>query len=119
MLPVLFVVVPAVELVLLAYVSQYTGWLVALAVVVVTGLIGAWLVKRQGMAAWNAIGAAFQQGRLPAGELADGALVLIGGAFLLTPGLLTDAVGFLLMVPAVRGQVRKVLSSRVELRVIR
>lgn len=119
MLPVLFVVVPAVELALLFYLSGVMGWPIALGIVLVTGLIGAYLVKQQGMNAWRAIGEAFQQGKLPAGELADGALVLVGGAFLLTPGLLTDVVGFSLMAPPVRKVVRERMSTYVQKRAIR
>ncbi len=119
MVPALFVVVPIVELVVLAVVSDHIGWPVALTVVVITGLLGAWLVQRQGAAAWRAIGDAFQQGRLPAGELADGALVVVGGAFLLTPGFLTDVVGFSLMIPRVRAWIRRTVSARVQRRVIR
>jgi UPF0716 protein FxsA len=116
MLPVLFIVIPALEMGLLVYLSGVIGWEPAVGIVVVTGLIGAYLVKRQGTSAWRAIGAAFQQGKLPAGELADGALVLVGGAFLLTPGLLTDLVGFSLMAPPVRRVVRDRLTSYVQRR---
>ena len=119
MLPVLFVVIPAAELALLVYLSGVIGWPIAIGIVVVTGLIGAYLVKQQGMNAWRAIGDAFQQGKLPAGELADGALVLVGGAFLLTPGLVTDVVGFSLMAPPVRKVVRQQISSYVQKRAIR
>lgn len=119
MLPVLFVVIPAIELSILIYLSDFIGWPVALGFVVVTGVIGAYLVKRQGTSAWKAIGQAFQQGKLPAGELADGALVLVGGAFLITPGFLTDVVGFALMAPPVRNAVRRRLSAYVQRRAIR
>lgn len=119
MLPVLFVVIPALELGLLVYLSGIIGWPIAIAIVVVTGLIGAYLVKQQGTNAWQAIGVAFQQGKLPAGELADGALVLVGGAFLLTPGLITDIVGFSLMAPPVRKVVRERLSVYVQRRSLR
>ncbi|MBK5267843.1 MAG: FxsA family protein [Acidimicrobiia bacterium] len=116
MLPVLFIVIPALEMGLLVYLSGVIGWEITLGIVVVTGLIGAYLVKRQGTNAWRAIGAAFQQGKLPAGELADGALILVGGAFLLTPGLLTDLVGFSLMAPLVRRVVRDRLTIYVQRR---
>lgn len=119
MLPVLFVLVPALELGLLVYLSGIIGWPIAIAIVVVTGLIGAYLVKQQGSKAWRAIGEAFQKGMLPTGELADGALVLVGGAFLLTPGLLTDIVGFSLMAPPVRRVVRDRLSVYVQRRSVR
>lgn len=119
MLPALFVIIPAVELALLIYLSGVIGWQVALVIVVVTGLIGAFLVRQQGSMAYKAIGEAFQKGRLPAGELADGALVLVGGAFLLTPGLMTDVVGFSLMAPPVRTVVRERLSKYVQRRALR
>ena len=119
MLPAVFIVVPVLEIALLIYLSGLMGWQVAVAVVIVTGLIGAYLVRQQGTRAWKAIGQAFQRGQLPADELADGALVLVGGAFLLTPGLVTDVVGFSLMAPRVRELVRTRISVIVQRRALR
>ena len=119
MLPVVFIVIPALEIALLIYLSGLMGWQVAVAIVIITGLIGAYLVRQQGMMAWKAIGQAFAKGQLPAGELADGALVLVGGAFLLTPGLLTDVVGFSLMAPTVRQLVRTRISGFAQRRALR
>lgn len=103
---VVFVVVPIVELLVLFAMQRVIGWPVAIAIVLVTGVVGAFLVKRQGRAAWEAVGATFQTGVFPGKEMGHAALVLVGGAFLLTPGFLTDIVGFSLMVPQIREVVR-------------
>ncbi len=97
-----FIVVPLVELWVLFLVQDAVGWPIALAVVLVTGVVGAYLVRQQGRAAWEAIGATFQTGQFPGREMGHAALVLVGGAFLLTPGFLTDLAGFGLMIPPVR-----------------
>lgn len=102
----LFILIPAVELVVLFAVESRIGWPASIAVIVVTGVIGAWLVGRQGRSAYTAIRTAFQSGLFPGKEMAHGAIILVGGAFLLTPGFVTDAVGFALMVPGVRELIR-------------
>lgn len=101
-----FVVVPIVELVVLFLVQSYISWPITIGIVILTGVIGAYLVRRQGRGAWEAIGATFQTGVFPGKEMGHAALVLVGGAFLLTPGFLTDIAGFTLMVPAIREVVR-------------
>ncbi len=106
MVVLIFVVVPIVELLVLFAVQDLIGWPIAIAIVLFTGVLGAFLVKRQGQAAWEAIGTAFQSGVFPGKEMGHAALVLVGGAFLLTPGFLTDIVGFSLMIPQIREVVR-------------
>lgn len=107
---VLFVVLPLVELALLLYIGDRIGWWITLGIVLGTGFLGAFLARIQGARAWREIVAAWQEGRVPGRELVAGALFLVGAAFLLTPGVLTDATGFLLMVPLVRsGLARTVL----------
>lgn len=106
MLFVLFVVVPIVELFVLLAVQANIGWEITIAVVLVTGVLGAFLVRREGRVAWEAIGATFQTGVFPGKEMGHAALVLIGGSFLLTPGFLTDIAGFSLMVRPIREVVR-------------
>lgn len=103
---VVFVVVPIVELLILFAVQSYIRWPTTIGIVLLTGVIGAFLVRRQGRSAWEAIGTTFQTGVFPGKEMGHAALVLIGGAFLLTPGFLTDIAGFSLMVPSVREVVR-------------
>lgn len=109
----LFTVVSAVELYLLFKLAQITSWWVAVAMVLVPGMLGAWLAKREGAKAFRAIVAALTAGREPATAFLDGAIVLVASAFLVTPGTLTDIVGLLLLIPAVRARVRGVVGHRI------
>ena len=103
-----FLIVPIVELLLFIWIQDRIGLGPTLLGIVVTAIIGASLVRRQGFAVWSRFQSELSAGGLPGQQLAHGAMVLIGGALLLTPGYLTDAVGFLLMVPGVREVVRRV-----------
>lgn len=109
-LALLFVVVPVLEIYLLIQVGQTVGawWTVLL--LVAAGFLGSWLVKREGSRAWRALADALAAGRMPARELADGALILIGGTLLLTPGFLSDVVGAFCILPFTRPVARRVLS---------
>jgi UPF0716 protein FxsA len=108
----LFIVIPIAEIALLVAFSQAVGVWWTIALVVATAFMGSWLVSRQGRATIVAVRREFQQGAFPAASLAHGAMILIAGAFLLTPGLLTDAVGFLLLIPAVREAIRRWVVAR-------
>ena len=103
-----FLIVPIVELLLFIWIQDRIGLGPTLLGIVVTAIIGASLVRRQGFAVWSRFQSELSAGGLPGQQLAHGAMVLTGGALLLTPGYLTDAVGFLLMVPGVREVVRRV-----------
>jgi UPF0716 family protein affecting phage T7 exclusion len=80
-------------------------------------MLGAWIVRREGRRAWRALTTTFQQGGLPERELADAALVLVGGVLLLTPGFVTDVFGFLFVLPFTRPLVRRSLTAFVGRRV--
>lgn len=109
---VAFVVVPIIEIaILIAFADAFGGW-PTFALVVITAFLGSWLVSLQGRATLTRVREQINTGQLPGAALAHGAMILIAGAFLLTPGLLTDAVGFLLLVPAVRELIRKWLLNR-------
>lgn len=113
-LPVLlFVAVPLAEIYLLIQVGQVIGGWWTILLLLLTGLLGGYLVRREGAKAWRALTEALRAGRMPARELADGALVLVGGTLLLTPGLLTDAVGAFCILPFTRPLARRVLSRTV------
>lgn len=99
---VLFILLPLVELVLLIWIGTKIGLWYTIGIVVATGILGAILAPMQGARAWREIVTAHQEGRIPGAELVAGALFLVGAVFLLTPGVLTDATGFLLMVPYIR-----------------
>ena len=109
---VVFVATPIIEIALFIAIGDRIGLKATLAVVVITALIGASLVGRQGRAEMAALQASVGRGVVPAKELAHGAMILIAGAVLLTPGFLTDAVGFALLVPQVREIVRRWFSRR-------
>ncbi len=118
---ILFVVVPFVELVLLLWLADQTSWQFTVLLVLVTGVIGSIAARRQGLGIWIRVQRQMQAGELPGAAIFDGVLVLISGALLITPGMLTDAVGFALLVPfirrRVRGRLMKWFISRSELRV--
>jgi UPF0716 protein FxsA len=117
-LAVLFVVVPLVEIYLVVRAGEAIGlgWTVLL--LVADSLLGAYLVRREGVRAWRALRGALQSYKMPARELADGALVLVGGTLLLTPGFLTDAVGLLCILPFTRPVARRVVIGFVARRLL-
>jgi UPF0716 protein FxsA len=108
----LFILLPLVELALLIQIGRWIGLVWTLAIVVVTGFLGAALARRHGIRAWIAIRDELRAGRMPASALADGLLILIGGIVLLTPGLLTDLFGFAMLLPVTRNAFKKALSRR-------
>ena len=108
----LFVVVPLIELALLIQIGQLVGTLPTVALVVFTGMLGAYLARRQGLGVLAKVRSESAEGRLPAGQLVDGMLILIAGAVLMTPGVLTDLLGFFFLVPAGRALVKAYLARR-------
>ena len=89
-LAALFVAVPLAELFLLIQLGQVIGPWWTILVLLADGVLGSWLVKREGGRAWRALSAALSSGRMPSAELADGALILVGGTLLITPGFISD-----------------------------
>ena len=110
----LFIVVPAVELALLVEVGSRIGTLSTLAIIVATGVLGAALARQQGIRTVRAIQDELASGELPAGSLVDGVIILLAGALLITPGILTDAVGFLCLLPKLREAAKRMLQRRFE-----
>ncbi|MBO3749764.1 FxsA family protein [Streptosporangiaceae bacterium NEAU-GS5] len=105
-----FLVVPVLEIWLLIQVGQVIGGWQTVALLIADSVLGAWLVRREGRKAWRALSAAVSSGRMPDRELADGALVVAGGALLLTPGFLTDVFGFFMILPFTRPLARRLLT---------
>ena len=103
----LFIAVPVVELFLLIEIGQRVGTAATIGIIVATGIVGASLARRQGTSTLAA-------GRSPADPIIDGVLILAAAAVLLTPGLLTDLVGFLCLIPACRRLVKRYLKDRFE-----
>jgi len=112
LLLLLFIVVPIAELAVLIQVGQLIGVWWTIALLVADAVLGSLLARSQGRAAWRRFNEALQSGRPPAREVLDGALVLFGGALLLTPGFLTDILGVLLLLPPTRAIFRAVLVRR-------
>ncbi len=110
----LFVLVPLAEMVLLIEIGRRIGTLPTLGLIFLTGVIGASLARHQGLAVIRRVQEETAAGRVPAGPLIDGVLILIAGAVLITPGVLTDIFGFLCLVPAVRSAFKRYLRDRFE-----
>jgi UPF0716 protein FxsA len=110
-LALLFVVLPVVEIYVLIQIGQAIGawWTVLL--LIADGVFGSWLMKREGTRAWAALTTALRSGRMPARELADAALILVGGTLLLTPGFVSDIVGLFLILPFTRPVARRILTA--------
>jgi UPF0716 protein FxsA len=110
-LVIMFLVVPIVEIYVIVQVGQEIGALPTVVLLIVESLIGAWLVRREGTRAWAALRIAVTSGQLPSRELADAALVTIGGTLLLTPGFVTDIFGFFFVLPLTRPVARRLLAG--------
>ncbi|HSF17237.1 MAG TPA: FxsA family protein [Vicinamibacteria bacterium] len=111
-LVLLFIIVPTVELALLIEVGGRLGTLPTAALVVVTGVVGAFAARMQGLGVVAEARAQVSRGEIPAGSLVDGVMILLAAALLVTPGLITDSVGFLLLIPAIRARVKAHLLER-------
>ena len=108
-----FVVVPLAELWAILSVGDAIGVLPTVLILFADSVLGAVLLRAQGRGAWRRFLDAFRSGRVPSRELADGLLILVGGALLLTPGFFTDAVGLLLLIPPTRALVRRTLERAI------
>lgn len=106
---VIFVVLPLVELCLVLLLGNYIGIPWTILFIVGTGLLGAYLAHTQGLSTYRRIQQELSQGRMPTDSLIDGVLILVAGLMLITPGVLTDLAGILLMVPPTRAFFRRAL----------
>jgi UPF0716 protein FxsA len=115
----IFVLVPLAELyVIIKVVGPALGAPLTIALLAADSLAGAWLMKSQGRAVWRRFNEAIGAGRIPHREIVDGVLIIFGGAFLITPGFITDILGFLLLIPPTRSLFRRSLQRRLERRTI-
>jgi UPF0716 protein FxsA len=114
----IFIVIPLVEIYVLIQVGQVIGPWWTILLLVLDSILGTWLIKREGGRTWRALRDALDNGRMPGTELADGALVLIGGTLMLAPGFVTDAFGILLILPLTRPLFRRLLTTLVARRVV-
>lgn len=112
LLLLVFIVVPLAELYVIIQVGQEIGALPTIAILVVDSVVGSMLWRSQGRAAWQRFNQAVAAGRPPAREVLDGVLIIFGGAFLITPGFITDVIGLLLLIPPTRAFVRRAIVAR-------
>src|SRR6476620_6408267 len=112
LLIVLFIVLPIAELYVIYQVGDAIGILPTLALLVIDSLLGTWLLRSQGRVVWERFQTTMQAGRIPHREVFDGVLVIFGGAFLITPGFITDIFGVLLLLPPTRSFFRRLLIRR-------
>lgn len=98
----LLLALPVVELYVIVQVAEQVGVLETFALLIAMSIAGAWLLKQQGLATWRSLQATMARGEVPTKEATDGALILFGGALLMTPGFVTDAFGLLLLLPPTR-----------------
>ncbi len=108
----LFVLLPALELALLIEIGSRIGTLATLGLIVLTGALGAALARQQGLGVLKRMRQESAQGRIPAAPVVDGVLILLAGALLITPGILTDAFGFFCLIPACRQLLKTFLKKR-------
>jgi UPF0716 protein FxsA len=114
----LFIVVPLAEIYVIIQVGQAIGPWWTILLLVVDSILGSWLIKREGSRAFAALREAIDSGRMPARELADGALILVGGTLMLAPGFVTDAFGILMILPFTRPAFRRLLTRVVAARFV-
>lgn len=107
-----FTVIPLIELYLLILIGQAIGAFPTIALVVLTGTLGASLARQQGFSVWTRINREMNAGHFPANDMIDAVLILASGVTLLTPGVITDIIGFLLLIPVTRRPVREFLKRR-------
>jgi UPF0716 protein FxsA len=108
LLVALFIAVPIAELAVIIQIGQEIGVWWTIAILVADSILGSLLMRSQGRTVWRRFNAALQAGRAPAREVADGVLVIFGGALLLTPGFITDIFGLLFLLPPTRAVIRRV-----------
>ncbi|MFM9139606.1 MAG: FxsA family protein [Solirubrobacterales bacterium] len=106
------IIVPLIEIFVIIQVGQLVGPWWTIALLILSSVVGAVLMKREGSKAWERFTSALGRGRIPAKETADGGLVIFGGALLLTPGFVTDLVGLLMLIPGSRDLVRRFMVAR-------
>jgi UPF0716 protein FxsA len=108
----LFISVPLIEVLILIKLGSLFGFWPTIFLVIGTGILGAYLAKLYGLSVWYQIQQDLQAGVMPADKLVDGLLILIGGIVLLTPGLLTDILGFMLLIPITRSYFKRFAKTK-------
>ncbi|MBW2029331.1 MAG: membrane protein FxsA [Deltaproteobacteria bacterium] len=109
----LFTIIPFLEIYVLIEVGRYVGALNTVAIVILTGFLGAYLARLQGISTLHRVRVALDRGEIPAEEMLDALLILIAGIVLLTPGFLTDTFGILLLIPQTRAAIKGWLRQKI------
>lgn len=110
----LFTIVPVVELALLIKIGSIIGTLNTITIVILTAIVGAYMVKLEGLGVMYRIQQNMHEGVFPAEELINGMMILVAGALLLTPGFFTDALGFLIVFPVSRNFIKRIARRYIE-----
>ncbi|MEL7496273.1 MAG: FxsA family protein [Planctomycetota bacterium] len=107
----IFILVPLADLILLLWLAQYTGWEVSVALVIVSGIVGAYLARRASQSVTAKMRDKFSQGQFEPGLLTDGAMIFFAAGLLLTPGFITDVLGFTILIPPCREWYKKIIGG--------
>ena len=118
LLVLIFIVLPIAEIYVIIKVGEAIGVLPTIALLIVDGFLGAALLRSQGRLAWARFNEALARGRIPAREVFDGAMVIVGGAFLMAPGFITDVIGLLLLIPPSRAIFRGLVARMARRRAV-
>ena len=118
LLVLVFIVLPIAEIYVIIKVGEAIGVLPTIALLILDSFLGAALLRSQGRAAWARFNDALARGRIPAREVFDGAMVILGGAFLITPGFITDVIGILLLIPPSRAIFRGLVARMARRRAV-
>lgn len=113
-----FLAIPILEIYVLIQVGQVIGAWWTIALLILDGILGSWLLRREGSRAWAALRTAIAEGRMPARELADGILVVLGGTLMISPGFVTDVFGVAAILPLTRPLARRLLARTLARRLI-
>ena len=111
------IIVPALEIALLLLSGRTLGLIPTVLLIIGTGILGAWLARKEGAETIQKVNRQMQTGQMPGDAILDGLCILVGGVVLLTPGFITDAVGFLLLIPATRKPFKKWIKKFLERRI--
>lgn len=115
---VIFIVVPIVEIAIIIQVGQLIGPVWTVVLLLTSAVVGSWLLRREGRRTWRAFREALAEQPVPTRQVADGALVIVGGALMIAPGFLTDAAGILCLLPPTRTLLRRVVTGAVARRLL-
>jgi UPF0716 protein FxsA len=118
LLVLLFIAIPIAELAVIIQIGEWLGLWPTLLLLLADAVLGSLLLRAQGRAAWRRFSGTLAAGRPPAREIVDGALILVGGALLLTPGFITDVVGLAFLVPPTRALIRRFVVARIGKRMV-